>query len=120
MLRASLDTHQLIADLSHHIDGPTQVSTDAWVSNSLAIVRYFGNRATYAKITKLYASEKPGVDRYALPCVSETQIIVVLGIPDYSMVSTSYVEGQNLTFRMKNDRFHRLTLVLPEKKNMRT
>jgi hypothetical protein len=47
--------------------------------------------------------------------VSGTEITEVLGIPDYRKVCTSYVEGQNLTLRMKIARFHRLTLAFSKK-----
>lgn len=113
--RDSVNTHRFIEDLSRRIEGPTQVSTDAWGPYSPAIVRYFGNRATYAQITKLYASEHPGPGRYAPPKVAGVEIKEVLGIPDYSKVCTSYVERQNLTLRMKIARFHRLTLAFSRK-----
>jgi len=113
--RDSVNTHRFIEDLSRRIDGSTQVSTDAWGPYSPAIARYFGNRATYAQITKFYASENPGAGRYAPPRVSGTEITEVLGIPDYSKVCTSRVERQNLTLRMKIARFHRLTLAFSRK-----
>ena len=113
--RDSVNTHRFIEDLSHRIDGATQVSTDAWGPYSPAIARYFGHRATYAIITKFYASHNPGPGRYAPPRVSGTEITEVLGIPDYSKVCTSYVERQNLTLRMKIARFHRLTLAFSRK-----
>lgn len=68
--RDSVNTHRFIEDLSHRIDGSTQVSTDAWGPYSPAISRYFGNRATYAQITKFHASQSPGPGRYAPPRVS--------------------------------------------------
>lgn len=113
--RDSLNTHRFIEDLSRRIDGETQVSTDAWGPYSPAIARFFGDRATYAQITKIYASEDPGPGRYAPPKVSGTEIIEVLGIPDYSKICTSYVERQNLTLRMKIARFHRLSLAFSRK-----
>lgn len=113
--RDSVNTHHFIEDLSRRIDGSTQVSTDAWGPYSPAIARYFGNRATYATITKFYASENPGAGRYAPSRVSGSQITEVLGVPDYSKVCTSYVERQNLTLRMKIARFHRLSLAFSQK-----
>jgi len=113
--RDSINTARFVADLSQRIEGPIQVSTDAWKPYSPAIRRYFGNRATYAQITKFYAAENPGAGRYAPPRVSGTEITEVLGIPDYSKVCTSYVERQNLTLRMKIARFHRLTLAFSRK-----
>jgi IS1 family transposase len=113
--RDSVNTHQFIEDLSRRIEGSTQVSTDAWGPYSPAIARYFGNRATYATITKLYAATNPGPGRYAPPRVSGSQITEVLGVPDYRKVCTSYVERQNLTLRMKIARFHRLSLAFSKK-----
>ena len=113
--RDSINTHQFIEDLSRRIEGFTQVSTDAWRPYSPAIRRFFGNRATYATITKLYATQNPGPGRYAPPRVSGTQITEVLGVPDHSKVCASYVERQNLTLRMKIARFHRLTLAFSRK-----
>lgn len=113
--RDSINTHRFIEDLSHRIEGSTQVSTDAWGHYSPAIGRYFGNRATYATITKFYASQNPGPGRYAPPRVSGSEITDVIWIPDYSKVCTSYVERQNLTLRMKIARFHRLTLAFSRK-----
>lgn len=109
------NTQQFIEDLSQRIEGETQVSTDAWGAYSPAIRRSFGDRATYATITKLYATQNPGPGRYAPPRVSGTQITEMIGVPDYSKVCTSYVERQNLTLRMKIARFHRLTLAFSRK-----
>lgn len=113
--RDSVNTHAFIADLSRRIDGSVQVSTDAWGPYSPAIRRFFGNRATYAQIVKLYASTDPGRGRYASPKVAGVEITEVLGIPDYSKVCTSYVERQHLSLRMKVARFHRLTLAFSRK-----
>ncbi len=113
--RDSVNTHRFIEDLSRRIEGGTQVSTDAWGPYRPAIARYFGNRATYAQIIKFYTAENPGPGRYAPPRVSGAAITEILGIPDYSKVSTSCVERQNLTLRMKVARFHRLTLAFSRK-----
>lgn len=109
------NTHQFIEDLSRRIDGPTQVSTDAWGAYSRAIAQHFGDRATYAQIVKLFAATNPGPGRYAPPRVSGTEITEILGVPDYEKVCTSYVERQNLTLRMKIARFHRLSLAFSRK-----
>lgn len=50
-----------------------------------------------------------GPGRYSPPRVSETEKIPVFGAPVDELVSTSYVERQNLTMRTNIRRFTRLT-----------
>ena len=50
-----------------------------------------------------------GPGRYSPPRVSETEKIPVFGAPVEELVSTSYIERQNLTMRMGMRRFTRLT-----------
>jgi IS1 family transposase len=105
--RTAEATYQFIADLSQRIVGSVQLSTDGWGPYIGAIQRYFGNRADYAQIVKVFAHEARG--RYSPPAMTGVQVHTFLGVPDRSKVCTSYVERNNLNIRMHLRRFTRLT-----------
>lgn len=105
--RTSETTNQFIADLSQRIEGSVQLSTDGWGPYIGAIQRYFGNRADYAQIVKVFASDATG--RYSPPAMTGVQIQSFIGMPERSKICTSYVERNNLTIRMQLRRFTRLT-----------
>lgn len=106
--RDGVYTDRFIADLSHRIVGPVQLSTDGFSPYVPAIERYFGNRATYAQLVKLYRAQNPGPGRYAPPKVTGVEVFDVLGLPERSKVCTSYVERNNWTIRCQIRRFTRL------------
>ena len=58
---------------------------------------------------KLYGASLPGPARYAPPKIVEAVPTVIYGNPDPALISTSFIERQNLTVRMACRRFTRLT-----------
>jgi hypothetical protein len=63
----------------------------------------------YATIVKEFEAEAAGPGRYSPPRVTSSVKSPVFGAPVEELVSTSYVERQNLTMRMQIRRFTRLT-----------
>jgi len=107
--RTTENTYRFIADLSQRIEGNVQLSTDGWQPYPYIgpIERYFGSRAVYAQIIKVFGHEARG--RYSPPPLTGVQIQDFIGRPDRSKVCTSYVERNNLNIRMHLRRFTRLT-----------
>jgi transposase-like protein/IS1 family transposase len=111
--RDAVTTQEYVQDLARRVRTPFQLTTDGFKAYESEVYFTFQNQIHFAQLIKEYACPEEYLiaeRRYSPPQCIGAKTKIRCGNPSPDRISTSYVERTNLSVRLFNRRFTRLTL----------
>lgn len=108
--RSIENAQTFMKDVASRLSNRVQLTTDGHHMYLSAVAGAFHFDVDYAMLVKHYGKDPNApTGKYSPPICTGAEKHWVMGQPDLAKVSTSYVERSNLSLRMGNRRFTRLT-----------